>query len=123
MQNLRSHTTTLLDPDIQSQLALYRFSERLCGGLPHPDGNILLLLKSGVPTPSAAIALPRALQGKLRVNLYLNARPSKHFIRHERPVVDADEIAGDSEGGPMRRLRISRLPLPQKHAIIEQVNL
>ena len=125
MQNLQNHTTTLLDPNVQSQLELYDLTQRLAGGLPGLSGNTLLLLRIGVPTSSAGIALPRALREQMKVQLYLDAGPSKHFIRHERPGTDASDNVGTgrSEGGPVHRLWISRMPIPQKHQVLEKLNL
>jgi hypothetical protein len=125
MQNIQTHTTTLLDADVQSQRELYELSERLAGGLPGLTGNTLLLLRIGVPTPSAGIAFPRALREELRVQLYLDAGPGKHFVRHERPATGANDNVetGRSEGGPVHRLWISRMPIPQKHQVIDRLNL
>lgn len=125
MQNLQNHTTTLLDPNIQSQRGLYDLTERLAGGLPGLPGNSLLLLRIGVPTSSAGIALTRALREQMNVQLYLDAGPGKHFIRHERPGTGADDNVetGPLEGGPVHRLWISRMPIPQKHQVIDQLNL
>lgn len=122
MQNLQNHTATLLDPDIQSQRELYDLSERLASGLPGLTGNSLLQLRLGVPTPLAGLAFPRALQKQMKVQLYLDATPGKHFIRHERPATGDDDNDG-SENGPKHRLWISRMPIPQKHQIIDRLNL
>ncbi len=125
MQNLQNHTTTLLDPNVQSRRELYELTTRLAGGLPGLSGNTLLLLRIGVPTSSAGIALPRALREQMTVQLYLDARPGKHFIRHERPATGANDNVGTgrSEGGPVHRLWISRMPIPQKHQVLEKLNL
>jgi len=125
MQNLRNHTTTFLSPDIQSQRELYHFSERLSGGLPGLTGNILLLFKVGVATPSAGIAFPQALRDQLKVQLYLDATPGKHFIRHERPAPSATDVAGagKEEGGPVYRLCLSKLPVPQRHQVFDRIGL
>lgn len=125
MQNLQNHTTTLLDPNVQSHRELYDLTSGLAGGLPGLSGNTLLLLRIGVPTSSAGIALPRALREQMNVQLYLDAGPGKHFIRHERPGTGADDNVGTghSEGGPVHRLWISRMKIPQKHQVIEKLNL
>jgi len=125
MQNLQNHTTTLLDPNVWSQRELYDLTARLAGGLPGLTGNTLLLLRIGVPTSSAGIALPRALRDQMNVQLYLDAGPGKHFIRHERPATGANDNVGTghSEGGPVHRLWITRYPIPQKHKVIDQLNL
>lgn len=125
MQNLQNHTTTLLDPDIQSQRELYDLSEWLASGLPGLTGNSLLLLRLGVPTPSAGIAFPPALQQQMKVQLYLDATPGKHFIRHERPTTDTNGSVGNDclEGGPVHRLWISRMLILQKHQVIDRLNL
>jgi hypothetical protein len=125
MQNLRNDTTTLLDPDVQSQRELYELTERMAGGLPGLSGNTLLLLRIGVPTSSAGIALPRALRKQMKVQLYLDAGPGKHFIRHERPGTGADDNVGTgrSGGGPVHRLWISRMQINQKHQVIDKLNL
>jgi hypothetical protein len=125
MQNLQNHTTTLLDPNVQSQRELYDLTARLAGGLPGLSGNTLLLLRIGVPTSSAGIALPRALREQMKVQLYLDARPGKHFIRHERPATGANNNVGTghSEGGPVHRLWITRMHVPQKHQVLEKLNL
>ena len=123
---------TLLDPNIQSQRELYGLSERLASGLPGLTGNTLLLLRIGVPTPSSGLAFPEALQQQMNVQLYLDATPGKHFIRHERPATGANGNAtgangnvgtGRSEGGPVHRLWISRMPTMQKHQVIDRLNL
>lgn len=125
MQNLQNHTTTLLDPNVRSQRQLYDLTERLASGLPGLTGNTLLLLRIGVPTPSSGLAFPQALQQQMNVQLYLDAAPGKHFIRHERPPTGADDNVGSdcSGGGPLHRLWISRMPIPQKHQVIDRLNL
>jgi hypothetical protein len=116
---------TLLDPNIQSQRELYGLSERLASGLPGLTGNTLLLLRIGVPTTSSGLAFPEALQQQMNVQLYLDATPGKHFIRHERPATGANDNVGTgrSEGGPVHRLWISRMPAMQKHQVIDRLNL
>jgi hypothetical protein len=125
MQNLQNMQATLLDPNIQSRSDLYGLSQRLATGLPGLTGNTLLLLRLGVPTPSAGIAFPRELQKQMNVQLYLDATPGKHFIRHKRPSTGADDNVGNdrSASGPIHRLWISRMPVPQKHATIYRLNL
>lgn len=125
MQNLQNHTTTLLDPDVRSQRELYDLAERLASGLPGLTGNTLLLLRIGVPTPSAGLAFPQALQEQIKVQFYLHATPGKHYIRHECSATGAGEDVGDSRsgGGPVYRLWISRLPIPQKHQVLDRLNL
>ena len=125
MKNLQNHTTTLLDPNVRSQLELYDLCERLADGLPGLPGNALLLLRIGVPTPSAGIVFPEALREQMAVQFYLDARPGKHFIRHERPTSSGDSIggAGSSGGGPVHRLWLSRLPIPQKHQVFDRLGL
>lgn len=125
MQNLRNHTTTLLSPDVQSQREVYHFSEQLSGSLPGFTGNILLLFRVGVPTPAAGIAFPEAIRDQLKVQLFLDATPGKHFIRHQRPAPSAENVAsaGSSEGGPVYRLRLSKLPVPQRHQVFDRIGL
>jgi len=118
--------TTLLDPKPQSQNELYRFTERLSSGLPGLQGNTLLLLKIGVPTPEAGVALPRTLQEQMRIQFYLDVAPDKKFIRHVRPGAGAEETAGaphSDAGGPVYRIWISRLPIPHKHAAMTRIGL
>jgi len=117
MKNLQNHTTTLLDPNVQSQNELYGLCERLSNGLPGLTGNTLLLLRLGVPTPSAGLAFPQALREQMTVQFYLDAQPGKHFIRHKRPASGAES----SEGGPVHRFWLSRLPIPQKHQAIDRL--
>lgn len=118
MQRLQQNTTTLFAPDFESQGELYNFTERLIEGLPGRSGNALLLFKLGIPTASAGIVLPRALRQRLDVQLYLDAGPGKNFVRHGRPSEHNTDASLDSdEGGPLYRLRISRLPVPQKHQV------
>lgn len=122
MQRLQQNTTTLFAPDFESQGELYHFTERLIEGLPGRSGNALLLLKLGIPTPSAGIALPRALRHRLGVGLYRDVGPGKDFVRHERPGTDNANVPPSSEmGGPVYRLRISRLPVPQKHKVHSRI--
>lgn len=119
-------TTTLLDPKLQSQDELYRFTERLSSGLPGLQGNTLLLLKIAVPTPSAGVVLPGALREQMRVQFYLDVAPDKKFIRHVRPGAKAEEAAAapySDAGGPFYRLWISRLPIPHKHKVLDRVGL
>jgi len=125
MRNLQNMQVTLLDPNIQSQRELYGLSERLASGLPGLTGNTLLLLRIGVPTTSSGLAFPEALQQQMNVQLYLDATPGKHFIRHERPATGANDNVGTgrSEGGPVHRLWISRMPAMQKHQVIDRLNL
>ncbi|MCS3782692.1 hypothetical protein [Salinibacter ruber] len=125
MRNLQNMQVTLLDPNIQSQRELHDLSKRLARGLPGLTGNSLLLLRLGVPTPSAGIVFPRELQKQMNVQLYLDATPGKHFIRHKRPSTGADDNVGNdrSANGPIYRLWIARTPVPQKHAIIDRLNL
>ena len=126
MQHLQNLKTTLLDPTIQSQDELYRFTERLASGLPGLQGNTLLLLKTSIPTPSAGIVLPDVLREKVRVQFYFDVAPGKKFIRHVRPGADIEENSGDphsSGGGPVYRLWLSRLPIPHKHAAFEKLGL
>jgi hypothetical protein len=125
MKNIQNHTTTLLDADVQSQSELYDLTERLASGLPGLTGNTLLLLRIGVPTPSAGLAFPRVLQKQMNVQLYLDATPGKHYIRHERPAAGVDDNVGSgrSGSGPVHRLWISRLPIPQKHTVLDRLNL
>ena len=125
MKNLHNHTKTSLDPNLRSQEELYRFSERLSSGLPGLVGNTLLLLRLGVPTPSAGLALPRALREQMAVQFYMDARPGKHFIRHERPTSNTGDTvgAGPSGGGPVYRIWLSRLPIPQKHQVFDRIGL
>lgn len=125
MQNLHNHTTTLFDPNVQSQEELYSLCERLSTGLPGQTGNTLLLLRLGVPTPSAGLALTPGLRERMTVQFYLDARPGKHFIRHERPTSGAGDtgVAESSGAGPVHRLWISRLPVPQKHQVIDRLDL
>jgi len=126
MQHLQNLKTTLLDPTIQSQDELYRFTERLSSGLPGLQGNTLLLLKTNVPTTSAGLILPDALREKMRIQFYFDADPSKKFVRHVRPDVDV-ENTGDrpnlGAGGPVYRLWLSRLPIPHKHKAFEKLGL
>jgi hypothetical protein len=123
MKNLQNHTTTLLDPNVRSQPELYDLTERLASGLPGLTGNTLLLLRIGVPTPSAGLAFPRSLQKQMKVQLYLDATPGKHYIRHERPATGADDSVGNgrSASGPVHRLWISRLPIPHKHQVFDRI--
>jgi hypothetical protein len=125
MQNLQNMQVTLLDPNIQSRRDLYDLISRLADGLPGLTGNSLLLLRLGVPTPSAGIAFPRELQKQMNVQLYLDATPGKHFIRHKRPSTGADDNVGNdrSASGPIYRLWISRMPVLQKQATIYRLNL
>lgn len=125
MQNLQNMQATLLDPNIQSRRDLYDLISRLADGLPGLTGNSLLLLRLGVPTPSAGIAFPRELQKQMNVQLYLDATPGKHFIRHKRPSTGADDNVGNgrSASGPIYRLWISRMPVLQKQATIYRLNL
>jgi hypothetical protein len=125
MQNLQSMKPTLLDPNIQSPESLHRFTERLSSGLPGLQGNTLLLLKIGVPTPSAGVVLPGALREQMRIQFYLDVAPDKKFIRHVRPHAGAEETAGSPHsdaGGPVYRMWVSRLPIPCKHAAISRLN-
>jgi hypothetical protein len=126
MQNLRNHTTTLLDPDIQSRDELYYFTEQICSGLPGLQGNSLMLLRIGVPTPSGDIVLPGALREEMRVQFYLDIAPDKKFIRHVRPDTDMQDRIGNPHsdaGGPVYRLWLSRLPIPHKHQIFDSLRL
>lgn len=126
MQNLRNHTTTILDPDIQSRDELYYFTERLSSGLPGLQGNALMLLRIGVPTPSGDIVLPSALRERMRVQFYFDIAPDKKYIRHVRPDVDAEKKSGDPHtdaSGPLYKLWISRLPIPHKHQVFDRLGL
>ena len=125
MQNLQNMQATLLDPNIQSRRDLYDLISRLADGLPGLTGNSLLLLRLGVPTPSAGIAFPRELQKQMNVQLYLDATPGNHFIRHKRPSTGTDDNVGNdrSASGPIYRLWISRMPVLQKQATIYRLNL
>lgn len=124
MQKLQNMTTTLLDPNIRSQGDLYRFTEQLASGLLGLQGNALLLLKTGIPTPSAGIVLPRALRKQMRVQFYVDDTPDSRCVRHVRPATDQKEAVATPQadaGGPMYRIRISRLPIPQKHKAISRL--
>ncbi len=119
MQNLQQNVKTLFDPHLESQEGLFNFTERLIGGLPGRCGNALLLLKLGIPTPSAGLAFPRALREQMTVDLHLGVGPGKDFIRHVRPRGDDDV----SPEGPVYRIRISELPVPQKHQVYERIGI
>jgi hypothetical protein len=123
MQNLQQNIATLFDPSFESQSDLFHFTERLIEGLPGRTGNTLLLLKIGVPTPSAGIALPRALRERISVQLYLDVGPGRDFVCHERPRADGNVGDGSDSGGPVYRLRISELPVPQKHQAWARIGL
>jgi len=124
MQNLRTLSTTKLDPSIQSREDLFRFIEWLSRGLPGLQGNALLLLKTGIPTPSGHLVLPGALRKRIRVQFYFDVAPGKRFIRHVRPDANAEEGAGiphSNASGPVYRMWISRLPVPHKHQAISRL--
>jgi hypothetical protein len=126
MQHLQNLKTTLLDPTIQSQDALFRFTERLSSGLPGLQGNTLLLLKTSIPTSSAGIILPDALREKMRIQFDFDADPSKRFVRHVHPDVgleNTDDRLHSGAGGPVYRLWLSRLPIPHKHKAFERLGL
>jgi hypothetical protein len=131
VKNLQNYTTTLLDADVQSQSELYDLTEWLASGLPGLTGNTLLLLRIGVPTPSAGLAFPRALQEQMRVQFYFDVAPGKRYIRHVQPDVDHKgmDLNGKAEAlssgasGPVYRLWISRLPIPHRHQIIDLLGL
>lgn len=97
MQNLQQNITTLFDPDVRDDEELYKLLERIAGGLPSLHGNALLLMKLGIPTPSAGLALPKALRERMTVELHSGASPGKDFVRHVRPrdredASDRDEV-------------------------------
>jgi hypothetical protein len=149
MQNLQQNITTLFDPDVRADEELYHLTEQLASGLPSLHGNALLLMKLGIPTPSAGLALPRKLRERMTVELHSGASPGKDFVRHVRPrdhdevcdredARDHDEVSGRDElrdrdevcdraapgadpGGPVYQLRIDRLPVPQKHQVVDRV--
>lgn len=149
MQNLQQNITTLFDPDVRDDEELYKLLERIAGGLPSLHGNALLLMKLGIPTPSAGLALPKALRERMTVELHSGASPGKDFVRHVRPrdredARDHDEVSGRDElrdrdeicdrnevcdraapgaesGGPVYQLRVDRLPVPQKHQVFDRV--
>ena len=116
--------STLFTPDLRSDEELYRLTEKLLEGLPGRSGNTLLLLKLAVPTPSANLTFPRALRERVAAQLYLGVGPGnkKDFIRHERPGTSTHGPNSQSDpGGAVYRLRISRLPVPQKHMVYDRV--
>lgn len=131
MQNLQQNITTLFDPDVRADEELYHLTEQLASGLPSLHGNALLLMKLGIPTPSAGLALPRELRERMTVELHSGAGPGKDFVRHVRPR-DHDELCdredardraapGAELGGPVYQLRVDRLPVPQKHQVFDRV--
>ena len=121
MQNLQQNITTLFDPDVESAEDLFGFTERLIGGLPGRHGNTLLLLELGIPTPSAGLVLPRSLRERMTVHLHPDVSPGKDFIRHIRPREGDDMRSGSS--GPVYQLRISELPVPQKHKVYDRIGV
>jgi hypothetical protein len=143
MQNLQQNITTLFDPDVRADEELYHLTEQLASGLPSLHGNALLLMKLGIPTPSAGLALQRKLRERMTVELHSGDSPGKDFVRHVRPR-DHDEVSGRDElrdrdeicdrnevcdraapgadpGGPVYQLRVDRLPVPQKHQVFDRV--
>lgn len=123
MQNLKQNITTLFDPDIRADEELYHLLERMAGGLPSRHGNALLLLKLGIPTPSAGLALPRALREQMTVHLHTDVDPGKNFVRHVRPREGDDVRPVAESGGPVYRLYVSKLPVPQKHQVFERAGI
>jgi hypothetical protein len=139
MQNLQQNITTLFDPDVRADEELYHLTEQLASGLPSLHGNALLLMKLGIPTPSAGLALPKALRERMTVELHSGAGPGKDFVRHVRPR-DRDKVRGREDardrnevydraapgaelGGPVYQLRVDRLPVPQKHQVFDRIGL
>ncbi|PSO45113.1 hypothetical protein BRC21_00445 [Candidatus Saccharibacteria bacterium SW_7_54_9] len=117
MQSLQQNITTLFDPEIECQEGLFDFTERLVGGLPGCHGNTLLVLKLGIPTPSAELVYPKELRKRITADLHLGA--GRDFIRHVRPRGDDDT----GSGGPVYRLNIPELPMPQKHLVHERAGI
>jgi hypothetical protein len=121
MQNHQQNVANLFDPDIRADEELYHLTEKLAGGLPPLHGNVLLLLKTGIPLPTSGLALPRGLREQMTVELYLGAGPGKDFVRHVRPCGTGDVKTDTEPGGPAYRLRVSELALTQKHQVFDRV--
>jgi hypothetical protein len=121
VQSLQQNITTLFDPKLKSQEDLFHFIERLIEGLPGRYGNILLLIKLGIPTSSAGLVLPRSLRERMTVHLHPDVSPGKDFIHHIRPREDDDMRSGSS--GSVYQLRISELPVPQKHKVFDRIGV
>lgn len=117
MQNLQQNVTTLFDPSVESQEELFDLTESLIEGLPDCHGNMLLVLKLGIPTPAAGLVYPKELRKRITTDLHLGG--GRNFIRHVRPGGDDDP----GSGGPVYRLNIPELPIPQRHQIHDRIGI
>jgi len=89
------------------------------GGLPGCHGNTLLVLKLGIPTPSAGLVYPKELRKRITADLHLGAGRGLFATFSHVGTTTRDRAALFIA----YRLNIPELPMPQKHLVHERAGI
>ncbi|WP_263834376.1 hypothetical protein [Salinibacter sp.] len=102
--------------DLRSASPTIRFKviDHLAQGLPGMAGNHILLLKTGIPTPSAGLVLPEETRQWMTVYPYFDiGKPPRNYVRHVPP----------SRLDSLHEFEIRGLPQPQQDRLWRMLRL